>query len=138
MVVDPSRLPRDPRMLRLLPALGVVVLAVSTPLDARAQACEPIGDAGFEQAAKSAPIVPREDELPWCVSADDPRCAPLHGSPRPVDSALRRAAGMPCDVAPPTIEPNSDLEFGTRVGLIPHDGVSQRVERPPRPVRRLL
>ena len=135
MVHDPSRLPAVLCMSRPFPAFGVLVLVALTAGGARAQICNPIEDPGNEPSVHAAPArqaPPREDELPWCVSADDPRCAPLHNDSGPLSTERRITAGLFATAPCPLIVAESARTFTTCVGLLPHPGVHHRVERPPR------
>jgi hypothetical protein len=135
MVHDPSRLPAVLCMSRPFPTFGVFVLAALAAGSARAQICNPIEEPGNEPTLQAAPArqaLPREDELPWCVSADDPRCAPLHHGSGPLSTERRITAGVFATVSPPTILAESVRTVTACVGLLPHPGVHHRVERPPR------
>jgi hypothetical protein len=135
MVHHPSRLHAVLCMSRPFPAFGVFVLAALAAGGAQAQVCNPIEEPGIEQAARAAPPhqtpLP-EDDLPWCVSADDPRCAPLRNDSGPLSTERRIAAGVFLDTASPAMLPETIQTFTECVGLVPHQGVHHRVERPPR------
>jgi hypothetical protein len=80
----------------------------------------------------------RDEELPWCASADDPRCAPLHDNSAPSSVGVRIAPVL--DTSAPKPEPiaSSDHEFMQHAGLLPSAGELGRLERPPRTDRRSL
>jgi hypothetical protein len=136
MVHDPSRLPAVLCMSRPFPAFGIFVLAALAAGSAQAQICNPIEDPGAPLTVHVAPTrqaaPPPEDELPWCVSAEDPRCAPLHTDSGPLSTERRITAGVFATVASPLNVAESARTFTTCVGLVPHPGVHHRVERPPR------
>jgi hypothetical protein len=134
MVHDPSRLPAVLCMSRLFPAFGLFVLAVLAAGSAQAQIGNPIEESDAEVAAHVAPArqAPREDELPWCVSADDPRCAPLHNGSGPLSTERHLAAGVFATESSPSVSAENVRTFTSRVGLVAHPGVQNRVERPPR------
>jgi hypothetical protein len=140
MVDDPSRLPAVLCMSRPFPAFGVFVLAALAAGSAQAQVCNPIEEPGTGATLHVAPAhqapprqaPPYDDELPWCVSADDPRCAPLHNDSGPLSTERRVTAGVFATPSSPVISAESVRTFTTRVGLFPHPGVRHRVERPPR------
>jgi hypothetical protein len=74
-----------------------------------------------------------EDDLPWCVSADDPRCAPLHTGTRSQDTDSHRIApSAACDPTSMAVAPAYRASFTPASGLLPQAGIDQRVERPPR------
>jgi hypothetical protein len=133
-------------MVPLLPALSVVVLSALLPHgprdalareDAAQRMVELKCAACVATAGAAAPAPLRDDELPWCVSADDPRCAPLHSDPARLgsDTSIAFTASQPGaqSVAP---QPRRPAAWTARSGLAPRPGVSARVERPPRAVTR--
>ncbi|MCC6876619.1 MAG: hypothetical protein IT378_20115, partial [Sandaracinaceae bacterium] len=68
----------------------------------------------------------------WCVSPDDPRCAPAENPPssRPIGSSSSGAAGTLADLAMP---PAGSVEHALRADPgAPRDGSRDRLERPPR------
>jgi len=135
MVDDPSRLLAVLCMSRSFPAFGVFVLAALAAGNVQAQVCNPIDEPGTGATVQVAPAhqaPPHEDELPWCVSADDPRCAPLHNDSAPPNTERRITAGVFAAVTSPLIVGESVRTFTACVGLAPHPGVHHRVERPPR------
>jgi hypothetical protein len=92
--------------------------------------CTASRPSGLRERAAEPPL--RDDELPWCVSADDPRCAPLHHGAEPISVASRQAATADAD-APVRIVPNARAQvFTPDPGLAPHPGIAHRIERPPR------
>jgi len=85
--------------------------------------------AGDERGATQ----PTDDELPWCVSAEDPRCAPLHHGAGPLGAPARFTATPAYGGAATTPELRLVGQNTTpRIGLAPRLGVKHRVERPPR------
>jgi hypothetical protein len=135
MVRDPSRLPAVLCMSRRFPAFGVFVLAALVAAGARAQVCNPIEETGNNPTAHAAPAreapLP-EDELPWCVSADDPRCAPLHTDSGPLGPERYSPAGVFATEPSPTTVAGAVRTMTACAGLVAHQGVHHRVERPPR------
>jgi hypothetical protein len=134
-------------MVALLPALSVVVLSALLPQgphDVHASARDDGANEGLliAQSAREhsapiandgAPVPLREEDLPWCVSADDPRCAPLHNDAGRFgsDSSVGFTAAQPhADALPP--KPPACETWTPSSGLAPRLGVSHRVERPPR------
>jgi len=135
MVHHPSRLPAVLCMSRLFPAFGVLALAALAAGSARAQIGNSTEASGSELTAHAAPArqAPlRDDELPWCVSADDPRCAPLHNGSGPLSTERHIAAGVFATEPFPAVVAETVRSFTARVGLVPHPGIHHRVERPPR------
>jgi len=78
----------------------------------------------------------RDEEPAWCVSADDPRCAPLHKDGAHHTLALRIAAAAEAFAPALPAPPPAKAHDGTpSMGPRPCVGVSHRVERPPRASR---
>jgi hypothetical protein len=77
----------------------------------------------------------RDEDLPWCTSADDPRCAPLPGDSAAVSMALRQPLAAAAHGDAMASSPASEEELTPHVGPSPCTGISNRVERPPRPIR---
>jgi hypothetical protein len=129
-------------MIPLLPALSVVVLSALLPhgtSDAYASPGERdiVADVlalSVNAAAEHAAPAPlREEDLPWCVSADDPRCAPLHPDAGRLGSETSAAFTASQSNASSTPRAFAASEARTpHSGLAPRLGVSHRVERPPR------
>jgi hypothetical protein len=83
----------------------------------------------------TAPAPLGDEDLPWCVSADDPRCAPLHTDAGRLGSETSAAftASQPHEST--TLQPTASCETRTpRSGLAPRSGISHRIERPPRSI----
>jgi hypothetical protein len=129
-------------MVPLLPALSVVVLSALLPhgpSDAYASAGERdvatslIALSVNVAAEHAAPAPLGEEDLPWCVSADDPRCAPLHSDAGRLgsDTSTGFTASQAHDDAALARGPSSETRT-PRSGLAPRPGISHRIERPPR------
>ena len=91
--------------------------------------------AALEHAEHEAalPLQPRDEDLPWCASAEDPRCAPLDSHSAPVGLGLRQPLAVTtAEVATARRPAADDSTFTSRVGLAPRAGISNRIERPPR------
>jgi hypothetical protein len=90
------------------------------------------------QADAPLPSPLRDEELPWCASSDDPRCAPLHDNSVPSSVGVRIAPAL--DTSASWSEPiaSAEHEFIPHAGLLPSAGQFSRLERPPRSVRRSL
>lgn len=92
-----------------------------------------------EQAARPmleplAPFEPLDErELPWCTSADDPRCAPLPAHAPASDDPSRGCAGVlaKASATQPHDHPHAVLHTAC-VGLSETVGTRLRLERPPR------
>jgi hypothetical protein len=147
----------------LIPTFGIVVLAALLPQTASAanareseqdnanilRVANPAGSASapalrgvsFPRAEQTRNAPLRDEELPWCISANDPRCAPLNTGDTgkgPFDGDARvvlSAADTGADAAQLPLRSQS---FTPRAGLHPRHGVSHRVERPPRAIEPLL
>lgn len=138
-------------MLRLIPPAVVFALCAIGRV-AQAQVCDPTGAAEPECGAAQVGVLAgteldalvaeghvlmqqprplRDDELPWCSGAEDPRCAPLHTSSAPSgsDCAVR---GVAAEASPSSLPPQFEQGFTACIGLLSHAGVNHRVERPPR------
>jgi hypothetical protein len=90
---------------------------------------------GTMSVPSEAPSPMRDEDLPWCASAEDPRCAPLHGDSTSIRIALRHPVAAGSAFAPQRPTASDDDEFTPDAGLAPRAGISNRVERPPRPSR---
>ncbi len=77
-----------------------------------------------------------DDELPWCVNGSDPRCAPLHHDSAPLHVEGRPAATADANALPCLLPDGSAQKHRPQLGLSPRSGVSERLERPPRAIRR--
>ncbi len=137
---------------RWIAAFGLLCASVAHEASAQAlpttcvdiEASSPLGLFERDEAREARddialPSPLRDEELPWCASDDDPRCAPLHGTSAPgsvgarfapaIDSVVSvRAAPIAC----------ADHEFMPHEGLFPSALAPRRLERPPRPARRPL
>jgi putative hemolysin len=91
-------------------------------------------------ATAARPTVPplREEDLPWCVSADDPRCAPLHHDSAPTQLVARLMVTAHADTPARDNLPNGSQALTPHTGLTPRPGVQERIERPPRTLGRAL
>jgi hypothetical protein len=123
-----------------LAALAVLGAALVLPQSAAAQSAMCAAPALDLQAARTAPQAQapsplREEDLPWCAGAEDPRCAPLHGDSTALVMALRQPLAAATSAVPPRCRAIDDCKFTPRMGLVPCVGISNRVERPPRPIR---
>jgi hypothetical protein len=90
---------------------------------------------GTMSVPSEAPSPMRDEDLPWCASAEDPRCAPLHGDSTSIRIALRHPLAAASAFAPQRPSASDDGKFTPNAGLAPRAGISNRVERPPRPSR---
>jgi hypothetical protein len=125
-------------MKRRFAALAVLAAALVLPHSAEAQSAmcaEPAVDLLLTAriaAPSEAPPPVRDEDLPWCASAEDPRCAPLHGDSSSIRMALRQP--LAATTAPAARRPSGsdDCTFTSDAGLAARPGISNRVERPPR------
>lgn len=147
----PNRGPVDfPRftMVRLLAALVVLGAALAPISSARALStmCTEQSIVSFVDEAEATPEAPlqpiavpsplRDEDLPWCTSAEDPRCSPMRGNSSPASPGLRQPAAIHVGVPVASPVPATELEFTPQLGLHPSAGEGSRVERPPRAARR--
>jgi hypothetical protein len=131
------------RVLLLLAALGTslgwtVQARANDGLCAESASVMPVAAEPTQPAPSSlellAPLVPFDErELPWCTSADDPRCAPLPAHAPVSDGPSRGCAGVlaPLRAAQPHDHPHAVLHTAC-VGLSEAAGTRLRLERPPR------
>jgi hypothetical protein len=80
----------------------------------------------------AAPDDREGSDVPWCVSSDDPRCAPIGGGGAPVQVEGRTPVSGLCARVTEPAWPTGDMVFSARTGSHPRAGVSFRIERPPR------
>jgi hypothetical protein len=73
-----------------------------------------------------------DDDLPWCLSADDPRCAPLHHDAAPLPVASRASAATAAEAITPAPPVIASQCFTPHNGLAPRSAEPSRIERPPR------
>ncbi|MDH5672253.1 MAG: hypothetical protein OEZ06_08895 [Myxococcales bacterium] len=79
---------------------------------------------------------PEQDELLWCASPDDPRCAPRGGSSGSYrDGGLQHAGSANAPGTRPDAEGRQSPR-SARLGLAPRAGVQGALERPPQRGRR--
>jgi hypothetical protein len=137
-------------MVRLLAALVVLGAALAPVSNARAfstmcteqsfvsfaDESEAEQDVPMQPAAVPAPL--RDEELPWCTSAADPRCSPINGNSSPASAGLRQPAAIHVDMPATDLVSAAEFEFTPQLGLHPSAGEGSRVERPPRAARRSL
>jgi hypothetical protein len=119
-------------MVRTLPWLCALWLALSQSADAAAPLAS--ADVGTQTVVLAdAPLPPADEEVPWCVSAEDPRCAPAHGgapAPLPTDARVSLVDGAP---ARPRAWPATSTQANpSQLSLGELAGVFREVERPPR------
>jgi len=124
-------------MKRRFAALVVLAAALVLPHSAEAQSAmcaEPALDLLTARVAppSEAPSPVRDEDLPWCASAEDPRCAPLHGDSSSIRMALRHPLAATASPVAERPTGSGDFTFTPDVGLIARPGISNRVERPPR------
>jgi hypothetical protein len=135
---------------RLGISFSLLVCALGSAPSARAlsdQCTEPLLSSGHEARSERAPQlsaatlevvvvmpVPGDDEeLPWCVSPEDPRCSPLPGHSTARELALRGfIAPSGVREAPVRSLPSRTAQPFAAAGLLPSSGVHERLERPPR------
>jgi hypothetical protein len=129
---------------RLLASIGVLCATFAQAPHAAALAglcseAAPIAMLDVEDAHADAPLPSplRDEELPWCASADDPRCAPLDNSRAPSSVGVRKAPAIEVAALPTEAIAEAAHDFMPHAGLAPSAGTSSRLERPPRAARRL-
>jgi hypothetical protein len=108
-----------------------------TPDEARDASLEqePQRSAGLLlEALRALPPPPSDEELPWCASAEDPRCSPLPAHSTPPELAVRVfAATVLTDKTTLASAPAGEITHVAYADeLPPASGVHARVERPPR------
>ena len=114
--------------------LGAALVLPQSAVAQSAMCAAPDFAAALERAEHEAalPLPLRDEDLPWCATAEDPRCAPLDSHSAPVALGLRQPlAAATCDSAT-RFAASDDSTFTPRVGLLPRAGTSSRIERPPR------
>lgn len=126
-------------MKRRFAALAVLAAAMVLPQNAEAQSAmcaEPAVELLTARIAppSEAPSPVRDEDLPWCASAEDPRCSPLHGDSSSIRMALRHPLAAAASPAPQRPTASDDCTFTPDAGLAARPGISHRVERPPRPI----
>jgi hypothetical protein len=84
--------------------------------------------AGFEPTA----LPSGDEDLPWCTSADDPRCSRPHDDAVPLQVASRLAAAAHVEITTPSWVDAGEQKLTPSTGLAPRAGVPIKVERPPR------
>jgi hypothetical protein len=125
-------------MVRRIAALLVVsvVLHIAQVAAAQSAMCPEtgiaVGSDRMEAAAAPEPAPPRDEELPWCLNAGDPRCAPLHGSGVPLGAGLRPALSCDTELGVEHRASAGDVSFTACAGQPPRTREHGRVERPPR------
>jgi hypothetical protein len=126
-------------MSRRIAALAVLGAALWLPQDALAQSAmcaEPAFIVAVERVPAAQPEAPaplRDEELPWCTGADDPRCAPLHGDSTALRLALRQPLAATMTTVPlDSARSDESAKFSACAGLVAHAGIRHRIERPPR------
>ena len=79
-----------------------------------------------------------DEEPPWCVNPEDPRCSPLPGHSVPHELATRTFStpGPTCEL--PDAPEAHEVACTAAAGLPAASGVHHRLERPPRATRRPL
>jgi hypothetical protein len=113
----------------LVPAAGAPSVSAPRPTPAAARLeVEALADLPAQGAAPDE----SHDEVPWCVSGDDPRCAPIGGGSTPVQVDGRTPVSGLCTRLTEPAWPQGDIIFTARTGHRPRAGVSFRIERPPR------
>lgn len=118
--------PREPRFLESV-EVGPFFSSDGSTLTSEELAVE-------EEPAPDAPVLARREggEVPWCVSADDPRCWPRDSAPydgphaRDATSAGAEASTRLALTAPDARAERPRLTLGA-----PRAGVRGRVDRPP-------
>ncbi|MGD8858720.1 MAG: hypothetical protein PVI30_01840 [Myxococcales bacterium] len=117
----------------LVPAVGAPSASPSSPTPpAPLAAAPPAADADADADVDRAPGHREGGDVPWCVSADDPRCAPIGGGGTPVRVEGRTPVSGLCTQLAGSAWPTGVMVFSARTGSRPRAGVSFRVERPPR------
>ena len=77
-----------------------------------------------------------DEEPPWCVSPEDPRCSPLPGHSAPRELAVRAFSAPSVQPELPAPPDAHAVACSSASGLVPARGVHHRLERPPRAARR--
>ena len=112
---------------------GTVVALDASELDATPSPALPVFGA-FSVAPAAAPVLGGDaGEVLWCVSADDPRCAPAHPSS---GSTTQLGGGTTVFVIPASHPPVADAPSRTlrdaRERSCARMGVRRSLDRPPR------
>jgi hypothetical protein len=123
-----------------LAVLGAALLLPQSALAQSAMCVEPVFSpiaVSVERSAAQpdAPAPLRDEDLPWCTGADDPRCAPLHDDSTALRLAVRQPLAAATDALCASTARAAESKLTPRTGPLPHAGIRQRVERPPRPAR---
>lgn len=126
-------------------------LCLLCALHAHEASAQPLSSACIESSSSLVPIsrdeaqddiaLPspvRDDELPWCASDEDPRCAPLQGSSAPSSVSVRIASAIEPFATKAEAIASAVHDFMPHAGLLPSAGTESRLERPPRAARRAL
>jgi hypothetical protein len=121
--------------------------ARAADLDAEVSSAESAARASFafecsepSRVAERSGLVGPADTTPvedvgvlWCVTPDDPRCAPIESGSRSILSFLREplACALGCEIEPAIARSAAGPAPAERMDDV-RDGVGLRVERPPR------
>lgn len=82
-------------------------------------------------AIAPADTAPADDDVLWCATPDDPRCAPLPADTEQQRIEARTLLNAAHEEAASNDWPLREAGFGACLGLGPVVGVRQRLERPP-------